>query len=93
MEYTTFVYWASMTDEDKQGKFMAFEGLGHKVYDDIISTMPAVGTPEYLMVPLDCIDLIKEDWILNVRHNAVEVIDVKWIKNYTNLSACNFKSL
>jgi len=93
MEYTTFVYWSNMTDEDKRGKFMALEGLSATMYEDIISMLPAVGTPSYLMVPLDCFDLIRNEWLIDVRHNAVEVIDVKWIKNYTNLSACNFKSL
>ena len=93
MEYTTFVYWSNMADEDKKGKFMAFEGLPYHKYEDIISMLPAAGTNEYLMVPLDCINIVKNDWLIEVRHFAVEVIDVKWIKNYTNLAACNFKSL
>ena len=93
MNYTEFMYWANLADEDKKGKFVAFKDLSEAKYEDIISMMPAVGTNDYLMVPLDCIDFVSEPWLANLNDNVVDVIDVDWLQQYPVLKACNLRSL
>lgn len=80
MELRRFMYWANMPDEEKRGKFMSFNGgLSELQLEGFIGNMSMVESADYIIVPLDQIDLCRQPWLKDVISNAVSVIDVPYM--------------
>ena len=86
-----FMYWANMADEDKKGKFMVFTGATDEFYEDVCSMVCVVGTPQYFVVPLDCIDVVRlpSDMTNEFINCYVTVLDVPHVHANRDITICN----
>lgn len=93
MDTRNYLFFANMADEDKIGKFMAFSGISEEAYEDLCMNVPVVGTNDYFIVPLDCLDLVCNPWMIDYMENAVAMLDLPFMVQNTDLIVCNAKDL
>lgn len=93
MKTSEFLYWANMPEEDKQGKFMTFGALRESHLEQFVECMSLIESADYIMVPLDQVELIRNEWLLDVHHLAVAVVDVPFMTINKDMIVANVKHL